>query len=143
MNTEIKDWLNSQQDWLQEAALRILKHGSLTPGDVGDLVLLLKNPPASGGEKRTYPTMGASSPSSTLRLVSIGTVEGIDALAPRKPLEFLDHEAVSTVITGASRPDQARANAAMSSLPPLPSDLHEWLAAFYQNEVAPHVRGPV
>jgi len=56
---------------------------------------------------------------------------------------ILDHEAVSTVITGASRPDQARANAAVSSLAPLPSELHERLAAFYQNEVAPHVRGPV
>jgi aryl-alcohol dehydrogenase-like predicted oxidoreductase len=56
---------------------------------------------------------------------------------------ILDHKAVSTVITGASRPDQARANAAVSSLAPLPPELHQQLAAFYQSEVAPHVRGPV
>jgi len=56
---------------------------------------------------------------------------------------ILDHEAVSTVITGASQPDQARANAAVSSIAPLSPELHQELAAFYQSEVAPHVRGPV
>ena len=56
---------------------------------------------------------------------------------------ILDHEAVSTVITGASRPDQARANAAVSSIAPLSTELRQQLAAFYRSEVAPHVRGPV
>jgi aryl-alcohol dehydrogenase-like predicted oxidoreductase len=80
-------------------------------------------------------------------------VELADALRPFVPAGMtmadfaqrwiLDHKAVSTVITGASRPDQARANGAVSSLAPLPSELHERLADFYRNEVAPHVRGPV
>lgn len=54
----------------------------------------------------------------------------------------LDHPAVTTVITGASRPDQVIANAATSALPPLGADLHERLGRFYEQEVADHVRGP-
>ena len=55
---------------------------------------------------------------------------------------ILDFDAVSVVIPGASRPDQARANAAVSQLPPLPPQLHEQLRAFYEKEVAAHIRGP-
>jgi aryl-alcohol dehydrogenase-like predicted oxidoreductase len=55
---------------------------------------------------------------------------------------ILDHDAVSTVITGASQPEQAAANARVSSLPPLSPELHEKLAEFYENLVAHHVRGP-
>jgi aryl-alcohol dehydrogenase-like predicted oxidoreductase len=53
----------------------------------------------------------------------------------------LDHEPVSTVIPGASRPEQARANAAASDLPPLPDALHERLRTFYLDRVAANVRG--
>jgi len=79
-------------------------------------------------------------------------VDLADALKPWLPAgmtmaEFalrwcLDFEAVTTVIPGAKRPDQARANATASDLPPLDPALHERLAAFYQGRVAPHVRGP-
>lgn len=55
---------------------------------------------------------------------------------------ILDHEAVSVIIPGASRPEQARANAAVSNLPPLGRELHTALAGFYEEEVAPHIRGP-
>src|SRR4051794_8707308 len=54
----------------------------------------------------------------------------------------LDHDAVSVVITGASRPEQARDNASVSDLPPLAQDLHERLAAFYRTEVEHRIRGP-
>lgn len=56
---------------------------------------------------------------------------------------LLDQPAVSTVITGASRPEQAVANAAVSDLPPLPAGLHEWLAAYYRDRVRPQIRVPV
>jgi aryl-alcohol dehydrogenase-like predicted oxidoreductase len=55
---------------------------------------------------------------------------------------ILDHEAVSTVITGASRPEQAAANARVSNLPPLTPELHRKLSDFYEREVAQHIRGP-
>ncbi len=55
---------------------------------------------------------------------------------------ILDHDAVSTVITGASKPEQVSANARVSNLPPLPTDLHSRLSAFYTREVHTHIRGP-
>jgi len=54
----------------------------------------------------------------------------------------LDFDAVSAIIPGASKPDQARANARASDLAPLSPDLHARLAAFYQREVAAQIRGP-
>jgi len=55
---------------------------------------------------------------------------------------ILDHEAVSVVIPGASSPQQVIDNARASDLPPLPTELHERLSAFYQDEVQDHIRGP-
>ena len=55
---------------------------------------------------------------------------------------ILDHEAVSTIIPGASSVEQARANAGISSMPPLEGSLHEALMDFYRKEVLSHVRGP-
>ncbi len=56
---------------------------------------------------------------------------------------ILDHDAVSTVIAGASRPAQVAENAAAGELPPLPTALHEKLAAFYRERVAAAVVVPV
>ena len=54
----------------------------------------------------------------------------------------LDFPAVSTVIPGAKRPDQARANAAASELAPLSKELHERLHEIYVSRVADEIRGP-
>lgn len=54
----------------------------------------------------------------------------------------LDFPAVSVLIPGARNPDQVRRNLVPSSLPPLPQELHEKLAAFYRENVAAHIRGP-
>lgn len=53
----------------------------------------------------------------------------------------LDFEAVTTVIPGAKRPEQARANASASDLPPLPPLLHNRLGRFYESQVAAFIRG--
>jgi aryl-alcohol dehydrogenase-like predicted oxidoreductase len=55
---------------------------------------------------------------------------------------ILDHEAVSVVITGASRPEQVTDNAKASELPKLPAALHTRLTDFYTTEVAEYIRGP-
>lgn len=55
---------------------------------------------------------------------------------------ILDFDAVSVVIPGAKSAEQARANAAASHLPPLPTDLHARLRAFYDEQVAACIRGP-
>ena len=52
---------------------------------------------------------------------------------------ILDHPAVSTIITGASRPEQVIENASVSALQPLPAELHKRLADFYDSEVAPRI----
>ena len=54
----------------------------------------------------------------------------------------LDFDAVTTVIPGARNPEQARGNAAVSSLAPLSKELHARLADFYTRQVAAHIRGP-
>lgn len=54
----------------------------------------------------------------------------------------LDHDAVSVIIPGASRPAQAVANAAVSAMPGLGEELHAKLRKFYVEKVAGHVRGP-
>ncbi len=75
-----------------------------------------------------------------------------DALKPLVPPDFsmarmalrwcLDFPAVTTIIPGASRPEQARANAAVAGLPPLSTELHVALRDFYETRVSEHVRGP-
>src|SRR5690606_1804866 len=54
---------------------------------------------------------------------------------------ILDHPAVSTVITGASKPEQVKENASTSQLAPLSNELHETLRDFYFTKVKQHVRG--
>jgi aryl-alcohol dehydrogenase-like predicted oxidoreductase len=54
----------------------------------------------------------------------------------------LDFDAVTAVIPGASRPEQARDNAAASALPALSPALHEQLTQFYRERVADQIRGP-
>ena len=54
---------------------------------------------------------------------------------------ILDHAAVSTIIPGASSPDQARRNASVSALEPLSKDEHDKLQAFYDAKVAAKIRG--
>ena len=55
---------------------------------------------------------------------------------------ILDHDAISTIIPGASSPAQAESNALASDLSPLTPDLHATLGRFYTDHVAPHIRGP-
>jgi aryl-alcohol dehydrogenase-like predicted oxidoreductase len=56
---------------------------------------------------------------------------------------ILDQPAVSTVIAGATRPEQVLENAAVSELDPLPAELHRQLADYYATDVRQHVRGAI
>ena len=56
---------------------------------------------------------------------------------------LLDQPAVSTVITGASRPEQVMENASVSDLPRLSSELEARLAYYYWAEVEPRIVVPV
>jgi len=76
--------------------------------------------------------------------------EGLRDLLPKNvdmaPLALrwiLDHEAVSTVIAGASSPAQIDSNVGAASLPPLDPALHDRLACYYIDRVKPHIRGEI
>ena len=90
VQTEVRNWLHTQQDWLQEAADRLLKKGTLDDSDIEELYKLLKT---ADGRKitrhRIFNELGiVSKRSHTLRLTSIGAVQGIENLSPRQPLSF-------------------------------------------------------
>jgi aryl-alcohol dehydrogenase-like predicted oxidoreductase len=55
---------------------------------------------------------------------------------------ILDHDAVSVIIPGASSPEQARSNAAVSEIPPLPAALHQVLSDMYLKNIRSQIRGP-
>ena len=53
----------------------------------------------------------------------------------------LDHDAITTVIPGASRLDQAESNAAVSEMPELPVDTHTHLRALYDDRIHEKIVG--
>ncbi len=55
---------------------------------------------------------------------------------------ILDHDAVSSVIPGATTVEQAEGNAGASSLLPLGEATHQQLRELYDAEIAPAIRGP-
>ena len=55
---------------------------------------------------------------------------------------ILDYDAVSAVIPGASSSAQAKENASVSDLNPLPEELHRQLSDFYNHNVHNFIRGP-
>ena len=87
---ELIDWLHQQQDWLQEAAEKLLSSGELSDADINALAERLKT--ESGQEvmiDRSFAGLsGGAGGASDLGLVSIGEVQGIENLAPRTPLDF-------------------------------------------------------
>ena len=54
---------------------------------------------------------------------------------------ILDHDAVTTLITGASTSEQAQENASVSMLQSLDKQTHEKLSEFYRAKVEQHIRG--
>jgi aryl-alcohol dehydrogenase-like predicted oxidoreductase len=79
-------------------------------------------------------------------------VELADGLKPQVPAGqtmaewalrwCLDFEAVSVIIPGAKNPEQARGNIRAGALAPLSAATHVQLAAYYERNVAAHIRGP-
>lgn len=86
----IREWLHQQQDWLQEAAEKLLVSGSLADADIQSIAERLKT---TSGQRATNARnfdrlAGASGSSAELRLVAIGDISGIENLSPRNPLSF-------------------------------------------------------
>src|SRR5690606_34438447 len=77
--------------WLQIAATRLLQQSELTDKDVSELATLCQQE-ADGKLPKTTCSFPANAFSQgaagSLRLCSISEIEGVNALAPKKPLEF-------------------------------------------------------
>ena len=87
----LTEWILHRPKWLQEATKRLLERGTITDDDISELAELCKRE-AEGD----VPDIDCSIPKHTLiqedqssiRLRSISDIEGINRLAPRKPLDF-------------------------------------------------------
>lgn len=55
---------------------------------------------------------------------------------------ILDFDAVSTIIPGATKPEQVKRNVRPSELPPLDAETHAKLREYYALNVAQYIRGP-
>lgn len=74
-------------------------------------------------------------------------VRKIEQILPEKEMPqlalrwILDHPQVTTIIPGASKPEQVISNAAASSLDPISEETHKALRELYDNEIKPNIRG--
>lgn len=90
-SASLSKWFSERPQWLQIAATRLLQQTEFTDKDVAEIAALCqqevdgKLPKATCSFPASAFTQGAAG---TLRLCSISDVEGVNALAPKKPLEF-------------------------------------------------------
>ena len=92
---ELAKWFKERPLWLQEAVRRALLKGSIDQNDLKELLALCRKEAGievEGPELNPNPipegAFSAAEMTLPLRLISISDVKGVNALAPRKPLEF-------------------------------------------------------
>ena len=88
---DLTKWFSLRPQWLQNAATQLLQKSELADTDVSELVTLCQQEADGKLPKTTcsFPaTAFSQGAAGTLRLCSISDVEGVNALAPKKPLEF-------------------------------------------------------
>lgn len=87
----LTNWFSERPQWLQIATARLLQQPELTDKDILELATLCQQEADGKLPKTTcsFPaTAFSQGAAGTLRLCSISDVEGVNALAPKKPLEF-------------------------------------------------------
>ncbi len=89
---EIRSWLCTRPEWQQQAAEQLLNTGRVSDEDIQAFTAALKaTEGAEPAEARAFESLGPSTASgSTMRLVEIGPISGIERLNPRNPLSFGD-----------------------------------------------------
>jgi len=92
---DIEIWFGEKQQWLQDAARRIIQNGEITVEDVIELTELCKAEAGivvSAIKPLGIPvgSLTSNEDNISLRLNSISNITGINALSPRKPLKFGD-----------------------------------------------------
>ena len=102
----LESWFSQRPLWLQDAARRLVEKGVLKGADLADLITLCKQEAGVSVPVRLRRRARGIPPGSlqiqespvTLRLEEISHVQGINALAPRQPLQF--GEGPLTIIYG-------------------------------------------
>lgn len=91
ISASLSTWFSERPQWIQLAATRLLQQAEFTDQDIAEFAALCQLE-ADGKLPKTICSFPASAFSQgaagTLRLCSISDVEGVNALAPKKPLEF-------------------------------------------------------
>ncbi|MBN2713585.1 MAG: hypothetical protein JXR97_14285 [Planctomycetes bacterium] len=85
---DLSKWFSERPQWLQIAATRLLQQSELTDKDISELTALCQQEAEGKFFKTTCSFPSSQGTAGTLRLCSISDVEGVNALAPKKPLEF-------------------------------------------------------
>lgn len=91
VNTEIIEWVHDQPYWVQLAVSQVCANQEITDDLVDNLLAALKTEDGqSKDHKIDMPSLlkARSTSVGDIRLLSVGNIEGIDALAPRSPLPF-------------------------------------------------------
>lgn len=91
VNAELKEWVSNQPYWIQLAATKLYTQEEVSDTLIDELLALLKTEDGQSKEEKIDLSgvfEGVAPETGDLRLVSIGDIEGIDALAPRHPLPF-------------------------------------------------------
>ena len=91
VSESLSKWFSKRPQWLQNAATLLLNQAELTAKDLSDLATICQQE-ADGKLPKTscsFPTSAFSQGAAgALRLCSISDIEGVNALAPKKPLKF-------------------------------------------------------
>lgn len=91
VNMEIIEWVHDQPYWVQLAVSQVCANQEITDDLIDNLLSVLKTADGqSKGNKIDFFTLFKAPSTSVgdIRLLSVGDIEGIDALAPRRPLPF-------------------------------------------------------
>lgn len=93
VNKEIIEWIHSQPHWVQVAAEKVYTQEEVKDDLIAELLALLKTEKGQSKENPINLTAILKAPFTAvndIRILSVGDIEGIDALAPRSPLPFAE-----------------------------------------------------
>tara|TARA_Y100001937_G_C7133838_1_gene338907 strand:- start:1397 stop:3958 length:2562 start_codon:yes stop_codon:yes gene_type:complete len=111
VNKEIMAWVHAQPHWVQYATTKVFGQAVVTDDLIDELLALLKT--KEGRSKDTKIDLApifniTSGGANDIRILSIGEIDGIDALAPRKPLPFATKLSVVYGSNGSGKSGYAR-----------------------------------
>lgn len=90
--SELNNWFKERHAWIQATSKKLNEQESINEEDINDLVdLTIREAKDELDEESYFDNLSFSrTSSSTIKLSSLDEIQGINALAPKKPLEFGD-----------------------------------------------------